>query len=69
MTQHDILQCFKAAQLPKMKKYIPYSPCHKIYRVQAVGPSVSNYTFKITSFGTVCKFWVNFEKTKVFFLQ
>ena len=36
------------SQLAKIKKNIPNTcPCHKIYRVVAVGLKRSNYTFKI----------------------
>ena len=41
----------KGSQLPKMKKKSRFFTCpsHTIYRVEAVGPSLSIYTFKITS--------------------
>ena len=40
----------KGSQLPKWKSTFPSCPCHKIYRGEAVGLSVNNYTFKSTIF-------------------
>ena len=41
----------KGSQQPKMKKKSRFFTCpsYTIYRVEAVGPSLSIYTFKITS--------------------
>ena len=47
--------CINASQLAKMKKYIPYMLCHKIDRVEAVGPKTPNYTLKMWNFGPFCE--------------
>ena len=37
-----------------MEKSIPYMcPCHEIYRVEAVDPESSNYTWKIMIFANM----------------
>ena len=41
---------FNGSKAAKMKKYIPYIPCNKNYREEAVGVKTSNYSFKITIF-------------------
>ena len=47
---------FNGSQLGKMKKYIHTCPCHKIYRVEAVGLSIASYAKKIPNFFNHVKF-------------
>ena len=53
--------CFKVSQHPKVKK-VTY-PCYKIYMIEAVGLSISNYTFKINFF--VCEVLGHFVKNYI----
>ena len=46
---HLVLRAHRL-QLPKMKKYVPHGSLHKIYRLEAVGLSISNYISKIKIF-------------------
>ena len=39
-----------ASQLAKWKSTIHTCPCHKMYRVEAVGQSITSYTYKIMIF-------------------
>ena len=41
---------FKGSQLPKWKSRSFTCQCHKIYRVEAIVKSLSNYTSEITIF-------------------
>ena len=41
----------------KWKRVFLTCPCHEIYRVEAVGPKSSNYTWKIIIFCEYVKFW------------
>ena len=38
--------CFNDSQLAEMEKYFPTFPCHKIYRVEAVGLKKFQLYFK-----------------------
>ena len=46
----------------KWKKYILTFPCHKIYRVDTDGLSISNYTLNITIFVNIWNLGTFFEK-------
>ena len=50
----------RAHNCQKWKSRFLACPCLKIYRVEAVGLSISNYTFKITI--SVCVIWGHFIK-------
>ena len=60
----------KGSQLPKMKNVALFSVhhCHKIYRVEAIGLSVSNYTFKLQFFVSMWNLG-QFCETKMIFCQ
>ena len=49
----------------KWKSIFLTSPCHKIYRVEAVGLESSSYTLKITILW-ICEIWGNFSKNWYF---
>ena len=47
----------------KMKIFIPYMPCYKIYRVAEFGLLFANYAYKlIIWFLLICEIWGNFVK-------
>ena len=63
-TQHVMWLHLTAHNWRKWKCRFLTCPCHKIYRVEAVGVSISNYTYKITIL--VCGILGNFVKNWYF---
>ena len=54
--EYEMRMCLTAHNWQKWKSTFLTCPCHKIYRVEAVGLKNSNYTYKFYDFCEYVKF-------------